>query len=510
VLVPGLLPALLHLLAGCAGSNAPAETGTDPAPVGPPACIEPRDTLTYTDVALPLSTADDDQGRKEEGGAALVDLDNDGDDDLVLAVRGAGIYLLWNEAGAFPSPLLLSTLDRVTTIVAVDLDDDGDLDLLAATTKGTGALLVNEAGAFVEAALPFNVSGLNVRQISLGDADGDGDLDVYVASSGGRADPLFLNDGGGQFEDVTDRLPTESDDGLGWMGLWLDVDDDGDADLYTVNADQAANDPSRLLLNDGTAHFVDGSAGCACDWQGSPMGASVVDLDGDTLPDLLFTNSGPSVLYLNTGEAAFIDVGQALGASVWPADSTMSFGSAVFDAENDGYLDALLSFGPLYDGPGGSQPAEQSDLFLRGAEGGFTEAGAALGLDDPGSGRAVLTGLINNDGTPDLVVVNLGTDSRVRVASCSEAHTLVVDLEGAPPNRFAIGARVQVSTEGGDTFTRWVLGASGYGAWVHPRAHFGLGEANASTVQVLWPSGAVTETAVPAGTWRITISETAP
>ncbi len=473
------------------------------------ACDAPVDALAYTTLALPFTTVDSDGERFEHSPAALADFDGDGDDDLVVGIRLEGIVYAGNEAGSFPSASKLSPLDHVSSLAVGDLDGDGDLDILAGNTTGRSALFRNEGGQFTEEIDPIGISQLRVRQLGLGDADGDGDLDVYVAASsnGSTRDQLFFNDGTGAFTDESARVPVDSDDGLGWMGIWLDYDQDGDDDHYTLNADQNAGPCSRMLQNDGTAQFTDVTDACGCGYQGSPMGASVGDVDGDAWPDLFITNSGLTLLYQNARDGTFFDAAAAMNAATWAGTGSMSFGSQWFDAENDGDDDILVSTGPFYGGADGSQPAEQVDRFLFRDGDQFDDAAPALGFDDVGAGRAVATGLVDDDATLDVLVTNLGTESYLRTASCNGNGVLVVDLEGAGANTFGVGARVTVTDTAGVARARWNLSASGWGAYTHPRVHVGTGSARPATVRVDWPGGGTTEVDVEPGTWRVSVAE---
>ena len=69
--------------------------------------------------------------------------------------------------------------------------------------------------------------------MAVGDYDNDGDPDVYITAIGGGH--LFRNDGKGHFEDVTEAANAKGSDGWLTGAAFLDIDNDGDLDLFLCN-----------------------------------------------------------------------------------------------------------------------------------------------------------------------------------------------------------------------------------------------------------------------------------
>ncbi|WP_375443833.1 VCBS repeat-containing protein [uncultured Fibrella sp.] len=159
-------------------------------------------------------------------------------------------------------------------LAQADVNGDGFVDLYAPGAKGqSGTLLMGRANgtyltvpqpAFIADKLSEDTDALFV------DVDGDGDQDLYVAS-GGYAylpddlllqDRLYLNDGKGNFTRSTEGLPIDQVSDA--CVVAFDVDKDGDKDLFVGGRVRPGRYPepvsSRILVNDGKGNFTDATA----------------------------------------------------------------------------------------------------------------------------------------------------------------------------------------------------------------------------------------------------------
>lgn len=496
---------LLLALLACAPRDGVAKDGprpdSDSAPPleRPSQCGEPAENLSYTEVPGLIDTTDTVGTPMEQGAAAMADLDGDGDDDLLIAQRDVGVWLQENEGGTLAVGELLLTEPLVAILALGDVDGDRDLDVFVGGHGDTPTLLLNDGAAGfspVEAGLPSVQN--TIRGASFGDSDGDGDLDLMLAVAGegpDMRDRLLKNDGSGSFSEDRSALPPPDDGpGLSWDPLWSDLDRDGDIDLYLVNAEQAQNGASRLLINDGTGSFTDLPLSCGCRITGNPMGASVADFNGDLAPDLYITGTGANWLIERQSSGDYVDAAAALGAQALAGDEHMAFGSIAFDHDNDGFIDLLMAAGKL-----GMGPDEQRDVLLAGGPNGFTDRAPALGLDDPGVGRATVAGLLDADGFYDPLVTHMGGPSRLWQGPCTENRALIVDLVGQGANTFGVGAWLELDTASG-TQLRELSAHAGWASQVHPRAHFGLGDETPERLRVFWPYGEVQEVELGADT----------
>jgi hypothetical protein len=230
----------------------------------------------------------------------------------------------------------------------VDVDDDGDLDIFKA--EGTDSidgrpnrLLINTgAGVFVdETAVRIpEPNGANSTKVDLGDVDGDGDLDAIVANVG--PEQLLLNDGGGVFTDASAQLPPPVPvfQNISADARFADVDGDGDLDVLVSNENPfpgGVGAQNRIFVNDGTGHFIDGTAArlpAAID-QTAAMLPGDVDGDGDL--DLVVLNRGQENVLINAGGGFFQDE----TASRFPVTTDSTRGGGLADLDGDEDLDLV-------------------------------------------------------------------------------------------------------------------------------------------------------------------------
>jgi len=388
----------------------------------------------------------------------LADINGDGRVDILFANGGnystAGTpeqnqVFLNNGAGQFSeatTAVFGSVGDLARVIKARDFDGDGDVDIIVGTTYQTQSRLYinNGSGSFVEATSQLPAILASVGDIEAGDVDGDGDIDLLIAdwgagnpltNPGGRT-MLWLNDGSGNFSDVTaSRMPNILVR-FSWDIELVDVDNDYDLDAL-ISCKSCSG--SYLYRNDGTGTFTHDPIALpqfTNNYEFEPM-----DLDGDGYLDLITINDGPSLrqhIFIADGSGGFVD----RTTTLWPASENLAADDNVvvfLDADSDGDADFII----------GSLGAVDR-LHRNNGSGALTDESIMTGTATPGTlGIAVAD--LNGDGRIDIVqaqgeitsvnMVFFGVD--VPVDTAAPSVSLVESIGSAPAgSRLTVRARV--------------------------------------------------------------------
>lgn len=176
-------------------------------------------------------------------GALLVDLDNDGDQDLVVALRGE-LLVMSNDGSGHFSIAATVPVDSPYSLAAADYDNDGDLDIYACCYR-----------------IPEKKDGGPIP---------------YHDANNGSPNALLRNEGNWRFTDVTKQSGMDDNNRrFSFAASWEDYDNDGDMDLYVAN-DFGRN---NLYRNDG-GHFVDAAAAASLGgrWYGPPRPPEIMAL----------------------------------------------------------------------------------------------------------------------------------------------------------------------------------------------------------------------------------------
>ncbi len=520
----GALVGALGLLGACGGSSAdpPGATCTDPA--RGPAMARFADVTRASGIEFTYASF----GFKG-GGLAVADLDGDDLPDVIAGRRDGGLAVFRNRGGLrglrFEAigDAGIDPAVAATAIAVADLDNDGDRDLVIASSGSALVMAGAGDGRFREVAR-FADSGMTEHVLPV-DLDGDGLLDLYFSnydlrSLASTANRLYVNRGNLQFLAGVTAGP-----GLSWTATALDIDDDGDQDLYVANdtlladfgtggPDPVAPWPVDLLLRndgpgaDGVPQLTDIAAERGLARPRSSMGGLVADFDDDGRLDLFVTDYGANKLFVRDAGGSYVDRAAALGvaatmrvnADCGPDTRSedcllLSWGAALGDFDLDGHDELVVVNGDT--GNGRMPPVV---VHTRGAELGYHELTPEIPCMDA---RNLVVTDLDGDGDQDVVIGHQDGPLEIyenggRPASGTWQRVV---LRGGSSNRDGIGAVVTLRLASGRTVMR-VVGAGGVVHTASPaEAVFGLGRERVAAIAVRWPSGRLTEvTAPPAGT----------
>ena len=271
--------------------------------------------------------------------ALFVDLDNDGDQDMVI---GAESFLLIYE-NQWPKMKLRQKIfnsRNAMSLCAADYDNDGDVDLYSC---GYNAYFGH--GASLAFAFPF-----------------------HDANNGGR-NVLNRNDGGFNFTDVTQEVGLDEDNTrFSFAASWEDFDNDGDLDLYVAN-DYGRN--NFHVNEDGT--FKNRAAELGIEDQSFGMSVDWGDVNRDGRMDLYIANMYSTagnrmsfqsnylkhdpamkqrMQYMARGNSLFLGSGGDDGFKDASVDANVamgrwSWGAKMCDLDNDGWQDMVVTNGFL-------------------------------------------------------------------------------------------------------------------------------------------------------------------
>ena len=279
--------------------------------------------------------------------ASFADYDNDGWLDLFTIGSDGGGHLLRNRGdGTFidaTAQARVADTRAARKALFVDLDHDGDLDLLLVGDAARTVYRNNLDGTFTEATAAFGLGGGGVRDAVFADFDGDGRVDVFFTSDRG-SNSLMHNGGAQRFSDATaaSGLTTTGGSGPAAVG---DYDNDGFLDVFvaTVNGTEPG-----LWRNNGNGTFTPDrrSSGALQSLRTTPaITTAFVDHDNDGWLDLLVAGGSRIHLLRNDGTGRMID-----GSVIVPEAARVAGAQALIatEVDDDGDEDVVL-----IDGRGG-------------------------------------------------------------------------------------------------------------------------------------------------------------
>lgn len=469
------------------------------------------------------------------GGAAVLDFDNDGWEDVYIAGGNSSDVLYRNNGdGTFTDVFASAGFDATIPVhtqgaCAADVNRDGYKDLLVTTMyfkdgrqlSPNYLFINNQDGTFTDATVQYGLDKFksNSMGASFGDINADGYVDLYIAnyfsaspegvslfndatitnSFAPAQDFFFINVSGRGFVEASDLYEIDHF-GFGFIGTFTDLDNDQDLDILVANDFGRKATPNVALVNDFPNKSLPNRANnLALNFGMNAMGIAVADYNFDGYMDYFVSNVGPSLFVINDGGDDFIE-GSAYGLSVNLITSEgyngipVSWGANFFDFDHDTDIDLFVANGAL-----NPTIRPNHNFFFEQHNGFFREVGESKGLADPRIGRGSVVFDYDNDGDLDLLVVNQEPrdptqelpDAKVLLYrnDASDGNWLKVKLEGVRVDNDGLGSRIEVLTDD-RLLIREIDGGSSHSSQSTTIAHFGLGfDEMVESITVKWIGG---------------------
>jgi len=264
-------------------------------------------------------------------GISFGDLDGDLDLDLVAADWGQRkanpvpqFFMTNDGSGTFtettPANVQADPINGFAPAI-VDFDEDGDDDVIICADFETSRIWRNDgANVWTEIGGAVPLTDENGMGSAFADYDNDGDVDWFVSSeyapeevvppswSEKTGNRLYVNDGNGGFVDMTEESGLR-DGGWGWAAEFGDLDADGHLDVVHTNGYYIAipelipyfvEDTLRIFMNDGTGTYTDEALALGVDDIDQGRGLAIFDYDRDGRQDFLVNNNDTGLtLYRN-------------------------------------------------------------------------------------------------------------------------------------------------------------------------------------------------------------------
>ncbi len=432
---------------------------------------------TFTDVTAKAGVACGKTGHFGMG-AAAADFDGDGWPDLYVTNYGRNVLFRNNGNGTFTDitdSAGVGAPNWSTCATWFDYDNDGRLDL------------------FVSSFVQYSAAG----NIFCGDNKQGRRYYCIPRVFKPRPSFLFHNDGNGRFSDVSKASGIAAAPGKSFGAVATDINNDGLMDLFVAN-DTTAN---HLFVNRGGGKFeeIGLASGVGYNDSGGPrsgMGVDATDYDQDGWQDLFVANIDQELfsLYHNEKDLTFTDQAGEIGQAT---RLLSGWGLKFFDYDNDGDPDLFLANGhpdDMVEMQVSKVKYKEPLLMFENINGKYknvsAQSGAVFSRDFPARGLSV--GDFDNDGDPDLLVINNGeAPLLLRNEGGNKNNWLGLNLVATKSNPGAVGAII-TWTAGGVKRSRLKTSGGSYLASHDPREILGFGRAaRIDTLEIKWPGGRV-------------------
>jgi hypothetical protein len=512
----GALSVLSLALAGC--------TLMTPGPVTPTAALGPPRFVDETNVSGIDHVYTGDSTFSVGGGVAVFDCNGDGKPDLFLAGGSSPAALYRNDSQVGQALKFTRIADSVTDLIGVngaypiDIDGDGQVDLVV-LRNGENVLLRGLGDCrFERANEVWSLDGARGWTAAFS-ATWEGGAALPTLAFGHY---LQFDSAGKTTYDCADNLMVRpNSDGMAYNAgmvlapgycalsmLFSDWDRSGRRDLRITNDRHYYVDGEDQLWRIGSGEtprlYTDADGWVKMQIWG--MGIASYDVNGDGYPDVVLTSQGDNKLQTLTsgpGQPTYRDIALKRGVTAaqpftgGDVRPSTAWHPEFQDINNDGFIDLYISKGNVSEVPDYAS-RDPSNLLLGQPDGTFKEAAEAAGILNYARGRGAALADFNLDGMLDLIEVNYGDAVRIwrnvgtGVAEQPRAmgNWLAIKPSEPRPNRDAIGGWIDVQV-GNTTMQRELTVGGGHAGGQLGWTHFGLGSSGGAQVRVHWPDGEI-------------------
>ncbi|HEV7330599.1 MAG TPA: FG-GAP-like repeat-containing protein [Flavisolibacter sp.] len=495
-----------------------------------------KGSMEFTDITKEAGV--DGMGRWSRG-VAVVDINNDGWQDLYVCASMAGdplqrqnlLYVNQgignNKMPAFKEMAAeygLNDTTHSTMAAFFDYDNDGDLDMYLVVNQvlnhdipsnfrpkisdgshpSTGRLYRNDWNENLRHGVFTNVSheaGVTMEGyghgVSIADFNLDGWKDIFVTNDFISNDLLYINNGDGTFTDkATSYFKHTSANGMGQDVI--DINNDGLSDVVELDMNPEDNYRKKMMMGPNSYQLYLNS-----DWYGYQY---------QYVRNTLQLNMGPRVLAGDSiGDPVFSDIGFFAGI----AETDWSWTPLVTDFDNDGFRDIYITNGFPKDVTDHDFIAFRKESFSIASKDftlkqipevklnnygyrnngnlTFSNVTTDWGLTEPTFSNGAAYADLDNDGDMDMVVNNINDEALLYENTAMQKDEkpgfLTIKLEGDGQNRSGLGAWVEIYY-GDKKQVYEQTPYRGYLSSIQLNPHFGLGTTTKlDSVIVKWPQG---------------------
>ncbi|MDT8346770.1 MAG: FG-GAP-like repeat-containing protein [Flavobacteriaceae bacterium] len=445
-------------------------------------------------------------------GVAFYDFDQDGWDDITMATEaGMPVRFFRNIQGVFSEDFFISNdpMYETKSITWVDINNDGELDLFVTSESGENRLYKNTGNmnlVDITASSGLALYGFKSWGASWGDINNDGFLDVFISCRDivdlSIPNFIFLNNGDDTFTNINTIAGIPNNNYHTFCVAFIDFDKDGLQDIYTANDKHTT--ANNLYKNNGNNTFTDVAAATNSDFIMDAMSTTIGDYNNDGWLDIYITNtaSGNVFAEFDPATGTFTDIAASNGTIF----NSIGWGAIFVDADNDTDLDLYVSGSMVQ----GNYFNYISAAFYENDGLGIYSIPSNAGFqNDNAMSFANALGDIDNDGKPDMVVLNFAPDDLYlwRNQSNNNNNWIKIKLQGTTSNYQGIGSWIEVSA-GGQSQHRYTLLNEGYLGQNSAYEFVGLGTTQQiDYIKVQWLSGVIDSIPNPPINQHLTIVE---